>query len=109
MQTQNNLLKFSGKMVMVLSLFLMSMTACKKDKTEITDQEYRTIAWNYLNATQKATVNTNWETAPVLRPSAENPESVSVRFGTTQDALLGPIMVYISIQDKTKIGIGGRF
>lgn len=109
MQTQNNLLKFSGKMVMVLSLFLLSLSACKKEKLEMTDRDYRSLAWNYLNADQKATVNTNWELAPVAKPSIENPEAVSVTFGTTQDALLGPIIVYISMKTNTVTGIGGRF
>lgn len=109
METPNNLLKFSGKMVMVLSLFLLSLSTCKKDKQETTDQEYRTIAWNYVDATTKATVNTRWEDAPVARPSIGNPEAVSVTFGTNQDALLGPIVVYVSIKTKTAISIGPRF
>ncbi|WP_379089165.1 hypothetical protein [Pedobacter sp. UC225_65] len=109
MQTQSNLLKFSGKMVMVLSLFLMSLTACKKEKLEMTDRDYRSLAWNYLTAAQKATVNTNWELAPIAKPSVEDPKSVSVTFGTTEDAQLGPIIVYIWIKDNTVKGIGPRF
>ena len=109
MQTQSNLLKFSGKMVMVLSLFLLSLTACKKEKLEMTDRDYRSLAWNYLSATEKATVNTNWEDAPVAKPSTTNPEAVSITFGTNQDALLGPIVVYVSLKTNTVIGIGPRF
>jgi hypothetical protein len=109
MQTQNNLLKFSGKIVIIFSLFLLSITSCKKEKVETTDKAYRTIAWNYLSKAQQATVNTKWEDAPIEKKTDNGQEIVIVTFGTTQDAILGPIQVFVDVKTKSALGIGGRF
>jgi hypothetical protein len=109
MQTQNTLLKFSGKIVIVLSLFLMFITSCKKEDAKATDQEYRSIAWNHLNKAQQATVNIKWEDAPIEKKTDKGQEIVVVTFGTIQDAILGPIQVFIDVKTKSALGIGGRF
>lgn len=106
---KNNSIKHAIKIVTVMVVFFTFMVSCKKEVAPITDKEYRAIAWNYLNAATKATVNQKWEDAPVTKPSLESTELVSVTFRTTQDALLGPIIVYISIKSNTAISIGPRF
>ncbi|HEX9654579.1 MAG TPA: hypothetical protein VGA99_12795, partial [bacterium] len=60
------------------------------------DAEFRQIAWNDLTDAEKATVVGDWRGAPVEDASTLFPgrEAVSVQFNTTQDPLLGPIVVF---------------
>lgn len=114
MQKQNIVGKTSLKIIMVLTLIVLTITSCKKDDIQTTDSAYRTIAWNYLGKTQQATVISNWQEAPVEKYTYKNAdgtaiEAIVVTFSTNQDALLGPLQVFVDIKSKTAIGIGPRF
>ncbi len=70
-----------------------------------------TIAWNDLTQEEKATVVGDWRRAEVRdEPPAffQGRQVVSVTFRTTQDELLGPIIVYIDRETRQVIGRGLR-
>ncbi|MBB2147138.1 hypothetical protein GM921_16660 [Pedobacter sp. LMG 31464] len=58
MKSHTLLLKFPIRLLIILILFVASLSACKKEDAKITDATYREIAWNYLDANSKATVTT---------------------------------------------------
>lgn len=114
MQTQQHLLKFTSKIIIVLALLITSVTACKKDDDEVNYREFRAAAWNHLSANQKASVIVDWQTAPVERytykaQAGTEVPAVTVTFATKDDAILGPIQVFVNIKTKIVIGVGGRF
>ncbi|MFD0939486.1 hypothetical protein [Pedobacter boryungensis] len=109
MKSQTLLLKFPIKIFIISELFITIVSACKKDNVKTNDAIYREIAWNYLDTNSKSTIITPYRTAVVGRETYDNQEVVSVRFNTTQDTLLGPIIVYINIKSKKVLGIGSRF
>lgn len=109
MKSQSLLLKFPIRLLIILGLFVTLVSACKKEDAKISDATYREIAWNYLDATSKATVTTQWQNAPVTYENRDNKDVAAIMFNTTQDALLGPIFVYIDIKDQKVLGIGARF
>ena len=95
--------------VLAIAVFVMFLLSCKKKDIESEDLQYRKIAWDYIDKSQQATVITKWENAKLEKPSKDMPENVAVYFNTTQDAFLGPIIVYISIKSKKVSSLGARF
>ncbi len=85
----------------ILVLFA-AMPGCESKINSVTgdDMEYRTIAWNHITEQEKATVTGDWRTARVQTTQWNNKAAVSVTFNTTEDALLGPIVVIIDPQTK---------
>jgi hypothetical protein len=77
---------------------------CKKDSTPDPDMEIREIAWNYLNAQSQATVNVDWGKAPVSETTFNGISVYAVTFNTSEDELLGPIVVYVEVSSKVAIG-----
>lgn len=73
------------------------------------ETDYRTIAWNYLSERERATVIGGIESGRVQPAKWQEKDVVSVMFNTTDDALLGPIIVYIDPATKTVSGIAPRF
>ncbi|RDC56414.1 hypothetical protein DU508_12505 [Pedobacter chinensis] len=93
-----------------LSFLTLTFTGCKKEEdTQTLELKYRTLAWNYLNDQSKSSVRINWKEAPITYSTKDNEEVAEVMFYTTDDALLGPIIVCISIKTKTVLGVGARF
>lgn len=93
-------------------LVFLLVQGCQQDEIIFTiESEFRQIAWNDLTETEKATVIGDWREAPVEDATAYFPsrEAVSVRFNTTQDPLLGPIIVFIDSQSKEVVGRSPRF
>lgn len=81
--------------------------ACKKESetdTDLTTMQIREVAWNYLDAQQKSTVNVDWKQAPVAESNYNGVNAYVVSFNTTEDALLGPIMVYVDMAGKVALG-----
>ncbi|MGH7601573.1 MAG: hypothetical protein ACREOI_34870 [bacterium] len=73
------------------------------------DMEYRTIAWNSITEQEKATVTGDWRTAKVQATQWNDKTAVSVTFNTTDDALLGPIVIMIDPPTKTVVQQLPRF
>ncbi|RZL26444.1 MAG: hypothetical protein EOO96_22595 [Pedobacter sp.] len=95
--------------VILLTVVLFTFSACKKDRPADKETKYREIAWNYLSANAKTTVITPQQNAVITYETRDGIDVAAVMFNTTQDALLGPIFVYISIKDNKVLGIGARF
>ena len=86
--------------------------------SDISDAEYRRVAWNYLSDAEKETVIIDPDEAPVERnveyipfnDEDERPRrAVSVRFNTRNDPVLGPILVYVRPDAKEVFGTAPRF
>ncbi len=95
--------------LIVLSVLLCVFSACKKDRPMDKETHYRELAWNYLGANAKTTVITPQKNAVITYETRDGVNVAAVMFNTTQDALLGPIFVYISIKDNKVLGIGARY
>ncbi|WP_316772139.1 hypothetical protein [Pedobacter frigiditerrae] len=95
--------------LIVLSIMLFVFSACKKDRPVDKETKYRELAWNYLSANAKTTVITPLQNAVITYETRDGVNVAAAMFNTTQDALLGPIFVYISIKDNKVLGIGARY
>jgi hypothetical protein len=71
--------------------------------------DYRTIAWNYLSERERTTVIGGPDSGRVLPATWQEKDVVSVVFSTTEDALLGAIIIYIDPQSKKVLGSAPRF
>jgi len=91
--------------VIILILALIPIiSGCKKEKATDSDLQIREIAWNSLDTPAQATVIVDWKQA-VVSESTYNQKSVyAVRFNTSDEALLGPIIVYVDISTKVVLG-----
>ena len=96
-------------------LSVISLGACKKEGVTSTEYDYRRIAWNYLDASSKATVISDWRKAPItysqgvpFAPTYKDEQIAAVRFNTSNDAILGPIVVFIAVESKKVVGVGLR-
>ncbi len=86
---------------------LVSFSACQdKDDQEADFSEIRKIAYNYLDQSNRQTITGNWKEAFVRINASGNYE---VLFNTTQDALLGPIVIEIGGETREVIKIYPRF
>jgi hypothetical protein len=93
-------------MKILLSAFLISLAliSCKKDSAADPNMQIREIAWNYITDYEKSTVNVDWKQAPVNESTYNGISAYEVIFNTTDDALLGPIMVYVDSSTKVALG-----
>lgn len=73
------------------------------------ETEYRIIAWNDLSERERATVIGDRNSGRVKRDRWREKDVIAVTFNTTEDALLGPIILYIDPQTKKVVGRMGRF
>lgn len=76
-----------------------ALTACKKSC-----MDGRAAAWEYISAEERATVIGDWKEAPVLHVTYGGKKASKVRFATTEDALVGPIVIYVDESDCTVLG-----
>lgn len=106
--------RLSGFFLIVLMLFSYGCN----DIPETAKQQFREIAWESLSKQAKETVTHNVDEASVNlndayrqfgEQNAESVPAVSVRFNTTDDALLGPIIIYIDRESKEILGQAARF
>jgi hypothetical protein len=101
------------KIVFLFIALIPLFQNCQKDnptETTVTDPnvELREIAWNAITSQEKATVNVDWKQAPVALTKYQDKSAYSVQFNTKDNALLGPIIVYIDASTKVVLGFGGR-
>lgn len=93
------------KMIILFFAIIPFLTNCSKDdETDITGQA-REIAWDSLSQQEKATVIIDWRTAPVAETDYNNKSAYAVNLHTSDEALLGPITVYI---DKNSLAVLGQ-
>ncbi len=92
-------------LVVFTLIFIPFVSACNKENETDLNTRIRKIAWNSLSEKEKSTVITDWQKAPVNLVTYEQQDAYAVTFNTTEDALLGPIVVYI---DKDLLVVTGR-
>jgi len=56
---------------------------------------YQQIAWMALNDQEKLSITTEWKNARVEEAMYKNKKAYSVVFHTIDDALLGPLVIFI--------------
>ena len=79
---------------------------CSKDNDPL--KLIRFIAWNYLSEQNKSTVIISWKEAHVEETFYNNIHVYAVRFNTIDDAILGPIIIYVDKSSKIVVGAGLR-
>ena len=92
--------------VMLAFLFM----ACSLPKNDGYD-EYREIAWKYIDGDHDHTI-IGGQYDGKIEVATYGPDqipAVGVSWNTIDDMLLGPIMVYVSIETKEVLGMGLRF
>jgi hypothetical protein len=96
------------KNLIIICLALIPfLSGCKKESKTDTDptmMQIREIAWKYLDEQQKSTVNVDWKQSSVAESSYNGINAYVVSFNTTEDALLGPIMVYVDMAGRVVLG-----
>lgn len=93
------------KEIIVLFICLLPIiSGCDKDELNGEFKEYIEIAWNSLTEDEKSTVIGEWEEAHVEATSYQQKSVYAIRFNTSYDALLGPIIVYIDVETKKVLG-----
>ncbi len=82
------------------------ISSCKKDNETSVDPklQIREIAWNSLSEQSKSTVIIDWKLAPVNEETYKQKSVYAVSLNTSDDALLGPITVFIDISSKVVLG-----
>ena len=72
---------------------------------------YRKAAWNSLSPELQQTVTHDWREAVVSECEfyADRRPAVCVTFHTTQDPLIGPVVVYLDPVSQDVLGMAPRF
>lgn len=81
---------------------------CTNDDDCDSFPEIKRIAWDYLSDQAKSTVTTNWKCSVVTEAVYNETGAYAVSFKTKDDALLGPIVVYVNKQTKEVLGQATR-
>ena len=96
------------KLIILILALIPIISGCKKENATDSDLQIREIAWNSLDTQAKSTVIVDWKQA-VVSESTYNQKSVyAVSFNTSDEALLGPIIVYIENASLVVLGQGLR-
>lgn len=96
------------KRYLILFLVVISfVSSCTRD--DDSDMKIREIAWNSIDEQQKETVLIDWRYAPITEPTYEGKRVYAVTFNTSDDPILGPIILYISKRSLAVVGYGARF
>jgi hypothetical protein len=93
------------RLIILILALIPFISSCKKDKDTDSNTQIREIAWSSLSEQDKSTVIIDWKKAPVTETTYQEKSTYAVSFNTSDDALLGPIIVYI---DKSSLIILGR-
>lgn len=94
-------------LIIIIIALIPLISGCKKDnKTDpiLSDKQIREIAWNSLTDYDKSTVIIDWQQTPVTKSTFNGISAYAVTFNTSMDALLGPIIVYVSTSSKVVLG-----
>ena len=92
------------KLVILILALIPVISNCNKENEADLQLQIREIAWNSLSEQEKLTVIVDWKQAPVSESTYNKKSVYAVRFNTTNDALLGPITVYVDISTKVVLG-----
>jgi hypothetical protein len=92
------------KLIVLLIAVIPFISNCKKETSSDLNMQIREIAWNSLTTQQKSTVNVDWKQAPVAQTTYNGKSAWSVRFNTTDDAVLGPIIMIVDSTTKVVLG-----
>ncbi|MCI0696154.1 hypothetical protein L0337_29650 [candidate division KSB1 bacterium] len=111
MQARLQMHRFWRQSYFAVLILCAAMLGCESKINSVTgdDMEFRTIAWNYITEPEKATVTGDWRTAKVQTTQWNDKTAVSVTFNTTDDALLGPIVIMIDPPTKKVVQQLPRF
>jgi len=98
------------KRIVFTILFIIPFLAgCEKeDSQDLQLLHIREVAWNSLSSQQRASVISDWNKALVSETRYEEKTAYSVTFHTKDDALLGPIIVYVDATTYVVLGYGLR-
>jgi hypothetical protein len=91
----------------IFAIFLVIVSlALSCEKAHDTDAyiQYRFAAWTYVTDQEKSTVIVDWKQAPVYEFIFEQKRTFAVTFHTKNDALLGPITIYVDAATKVVVG-----
>lgn len=92
------------KLIILLIAIIPLLSNCKKENDTDTKMQIIEIAWNSLSEQAKSTVIINWRDAQVTESVYEQKRVYAVSFSTSDDALLGPITVFVDIATKNVLG-----
>lgn len=87
------------------------VSACEDNLSTLNNSEleFKRIAWNDLTQEEQESVVHAWWKAEIKNsPQFVGRPAVAVTFRTRNDALLGPIVVFIHREDKAILGRGAR-
>jgi len=97
------------RIVFFIMLIIPFIAGCDKDNSQ--DSHYpqvREIAWNALSSQEQSSVISDWKKAPVSVTIYQEKNAYAVTFSTEEDALLGPIVVYLDAITFIVLGHGLR-
>jgi hypothetical protein len=92
------------RLIILMLVIIPFISNCKKDSNSDPNSQIREIAWNSLSSQEKSTVTIDWEQAKVELSTYDSKSAYAVVFNTNDDALLGPITVYIDFSTKVVLG-----
>jgi hypothetical protein len=102
------------KLFILFIALIPFISNCEKDNNsepkDLIDpyDQIREIAWNSLDAQQKSTVTIEWKDAKVELSTYNTKSVYAITFNTQDDALLGPIVIYVDSSSKEVLGQGLR-
>jgi hypothetical protein len=82
----------------IFAAFIGILSGCNNDhatNTAHASLQYQQIAWRALNDQEKLSITTEWKNAYVEKAIYKNKKGYSVVFHTIDDALLGPLVIFI--------------
>jgi hypothetical protein len=92
------------KLIILMLALIPFISNCKKDKEPDLNLQIREIAWNSLSDQEKTTVTIDWKQSPVTESTYSGKSAYAVRFNTSDEALLGPITVYVDTSSHVVLG-----
>ena len=91
-----------------LYAIILLTVACYSSGGTFDDDEYRRIAWEYIDGNHDETIIGGMNDGVVKEYEDRGTPMVSVTWHTTEDALLGPLTVNINRRSKCVVGIVPR-
>jgi len=96
------------RLVILIFLILPFISGCKKQNDSDSFSQVREAAWNSLSVQEKGTIIGEWKKAPVTDATYQGKITYAVTFNTSDEALLGPIIVYVDRSTLVVLGKGLR-
>jgi len=88
----------------ILLVIFPLVLSCEKTPETDANIQYRFAAWTYLTDQEKSTVIADWKQASVYEFVLVQKRTFAVTFHTKNDALLGPITIYVDAATKVVVG-----